>query len=161
MKFVFTFFLLLVILLVEANECEINYELLPAPKSIRIGKSKIPNSGLGVFANEDIRKGQIIEYCPLLFLKRENILKDSLLWKYLFKPTFKNSTIYSTLALGHCSVYNHHSKKVNLHHIQDCHRIMKIIATKNIKKGKELYLDYGESYWLFHDSQKEILLIKN
>eukprot|EP01080_Neovahlkampfia_damariscottae_P000100 gene100-4349_t len=143
------------------SKCKESYELLPPPKSITIGKSKIPNSGLGVFANEFIKKGTIVEHCPLLFLKRENILKDSLLWKYLFKPTFQNSSIYSTLALGHCSVYNHHDRKVNLHHFQDCDRMMKIVATKDIRKGQELYLDYGESYWKFHDSQKELLLIAN
>jgi uncharacterized protein len=151
-------FFLFFVLLVNTQECTKNYDSLPPSKSIRIGISKIPNSGLGIFANENIRKGSIIEHCPLLFLKRELILKDSILWKYLFKPSFKNQT-YTALAFGYCSIYNHHQHKVNVHHVQDCDRMMKIIAMKEIKKGQELYLDYGESYWNFHD-QKEVLLIK-
>jgi uncharacterized protein len=159
------FYLLLLLIVqiffftINSQECTKNYDSLPPSKSIKIGTSKIPNSGLGMFANENIRKGSIIEHCPLLFLKREFILKDSLLWKYLFKPSFKNQT-FTTLAFGYCSIYNHHQHKVNVHHVQDCDRMMKIVAMKNIKKGQELYLDYGESYWNFHEDQKELLMIK-
>jgi SET domain-containing protein len=124
--------------------CLVNYSNIQTIKKISIGISTIPNAGFGMFAREDIRMGTIIETCPLLFIKLNQMTQENILWKYVFKPTFKNDS-FTTLALGYCSIYNH-SPNPNLHYIQDCGRVMRIIAINPIKNGDEMFINYGENY---------------
>lgn len=107
-----------------------------------VKKSLIPNSGRGVFANKDFKKGEIVEVCPLISDKDENI-KNSVVKNYTFKNKFKDEEV---LVFGLCSMYNH-SDNNNIEHDQDGKGNMIYTAGRDIKKGEELYVNYGQKYW--------------
>ncbi len=70
----------------------------------------------------------------------------NILWKYVFNPIYRNSS-QTAVALGYCSMYNH-SSDPNIRYIQDCDRIMRFIAVKTIKRGEEMFINYGKEYWI-------------
>lgn len=135
------------------QSCQFDYATVPTPKQIRVGLSNVPNSGLGMFASQDIRRGSVIEHCPLVFMKTSEMTYDNPLWKYVFAATYKN-TSYTSLAFGYCSMYNH-SPNPNVHYRQDCGIMMQLIAIKHIRPDDEMFIDYGERYW------EERLLLTN
>lgn len=107
-----------------------------------VKQSLIPNSGRGVFANKDFKENEIIEICPLISDKRENIDK-SIIKDYTFKNKFKDEEV---IVFGLCSIYNH-SDNYNVYHDQDNNNNMIYTAVRDIKKGEELYVNYGVNYW--------------
>ncbi len=135
----------LFVLIVLASPNRANYSNLPPPKQIRVGISTIPNAGLGMFANEDIRQGSLIESCPMLFVEPAHLHVENPLWKYVFNSRchYPNKT---TVVFGYCSIYNH-SEHPNVHYIQDCDRIMRLIAIQEIRRGEEMFINYGDHYW--------------
>jgi uncharacterized protein len=137
--------ILLFVLFVLSNSCHVDYSNLPSPKQIRVGVSTIPNAGLGMFANEDIRRGSIIENCPMILLEPAHLHVGNPLWKYVFNAWYHRPN-KTALVLGYCSMYNH-SDRPNVHYVQDCDRMMKLIAIQQIKKGEEMFIDYGDHYW--------------
>ena len=72
-------------------------------QNIIVKQSLIPNSGRGVFANKDFKKGEIVEVCPLISDKRSNI-NNSIIKDYTFKNKFKDEEV---IVFGLCSLYNH------------------------------------------------------
>jgi uncharacterized protein len=107
-----------------------------------VKESLIPNSGRGVFANKDFKKGDVVEVCPLISDKKENI-KNSVISNYTFKNKFKDEEV---IVFGLCSMYNH-SDNHNIYHDQDGQGNMVYTAFKDIKNGDELYVNYGSNYW--------------
>jgi|APGre2960657404_1045060.scaffolds.fasta_scaffold98537_1 SET domain-containing protein len=102
--------------------------------------------GLGVFAAQDITSGEIIEKAPILKLDIQE--KDALLADYRFWWEQDGKRIYYVLALGYGSLYNHSSNPSGYftNNIEDY--TIDFIATKDIKKGEEILVDYGgEEYW--------------
>lgn len=81
-------------------------KLLP-PKKVYVAASSIKNAGRGVFALEDLSKGEIIEICPLLEVAVDDVfaLTDSLLATYYFSFTDEPDKV--AIALGYGSIYNH------------------------------------------------------
>lgn len=102
--------------------------------------------GIGVFDYQDISLGEIIEICPLLKLPIEE--KDSLFADYRFWWTEDEKKMFYVIALGYGSFYNH-SDTPNGYFISSKKTFtIDFIATKNIKKGDEILVDYGGSeYW--------------
>ena len=113
-----------------------------ASQNIIVKQSLIPNSGRGVFANKNFKKGEIVEVCPLISDKRSNINK-SIIKDYTFKNKFKDEEV---IVFGLCSIYNH-SDNNNIHHDQDGNDNMIYTAVRDINKGEELYVNYGVNYW--------------
>ena len=117
-------------------------EILP-PKKIKI--INIKGKGRGVVATKNIKKGEIIEFCPIVFiskkeadfLEKENTILN---FYYLYQYTIHKYC----LMLGYGSLYNH-----SLHPNADVDYDTKnpkdyIIfeAIKNIKAGEEISMDY-------------------
>lgn len=103
-----------------------------------IRKSKIHR--WGVFAKNDIRKGGIIEQCPFLLTFGENHKK---MQDYLFHY----SPTTGMIILGYGSLYNH-SPENNAEYFEDTtHKLIEIVATRKIKKGEEIFINYGEEYF--------------
>ena len=102
----------------------------------------------GVFANKDYKKDDVIEICPTISeetSKFQGILRD-----YIFKYDDK----YSLLAFGFCSMYNHSDNYNALWTILSKDQI-KFYATKDIKKGEEIFTSYGEGYWKIRNDLKK------
>eukprot|EP01080_Neovahlkampfia_damariscottae_P004018 gene4018-7274_t len=100
--------LLLFVCIVLTN----SIKLYPSEKVIHgsgylyIAKSKIPNSGKGVFTKRTLKENQLVEECPLLLVEK-SVMKTKLA-DYVFLPKYQDKKKYNVLALGFCSMYNHH-----------------------------------------------------
>ena len=109
---------------------------------ISIKQSLIPNSGRGVFAEKDFKQGEVIEVCPLITDYKKNFEKSKIK-DYTFKSKFKPDQ--EVIVFGMCSMYNH-SDNFNVAHNQDPENMI-FTAARDIKKGEELYVNYGTNYW--------------
>ena len=114
----------------------------PYTEKISVKQSLIPNSGRGVFAEKDFKRGEVIEVCPLLTDYKKNFA-NSKIKDYTFKSKFKPDQ--EVIVFGMCSMYNH-SDNFNVGHNQDPENMI-FTAVRDIKKGEELYVNYGENYW--------------
>ena len=109
---------------------------------ITIKKSLIPNSGRGVFADKDYKNDEVIEVCPLITDYKKNF-ENSKIKDYTFRSKFKKDQ--EVIVFGMCSMYNH-SNDFNVRHNQDPENMI-YKAARDIKKGEELYVNYGTDYW--------------
>ena len=114
----------------------------PYIEKISVRQSLIHNGGRGVFAEKDFKKGEVIEVCPLLTDYKKNFEKSKIK-DYTFKSKFKPDQ--EVIVFGMCSMYNH-SDKFNVLHNQDPENMI-FTAARDIKKGEELYVNYGNDYW--------------
>lgn len=97
--------------------------------------------GRGVFAEQNIKSGTVIEVCPVLVCSRRDwkLLKNTKLAHYVFDWT--NGSV--GFALGHGSLYNH-SENPNCEVFwYEGENILSYAAVRNIQKGEELCFDYG------------------
>lgn len=106
-------------------------------------KVKRSYAGLGLFADEDIKKGEkIIEYIgKILIGKDAEPIKTNM---YLFEVS-KNKTIDGSVRWNKARYINH-SCKGNAESEIIKNKIY-IIAIKDIKKGEEITYDYGEVFF--------------
>ena len=105
-----------------------------------------PIHGLGVFAAQDILQGEIIEKCPLLRLDIDE--KNELFVDFRFWWTENEKRLFYVMAMGYGSFYNH-SNEPNSYFFSNKETFtVDVVSTKNIKKGEEIFVDYGgEEYW--------------
>lgn len=96
--------------------------------------------GWGVFAKQDIKKGEIIEQCPFLITFGDNHKK---MQDYLFLRSRSTGMI----VLGCGSLYNH-SANNNVEYFEDiATNLLEFVAKNKINKGEELLIDYGIKYF--------------
>lgn len=112
---------------------------------VYIGKSKIPNSGRGVFALQNIKNGEIIECCPIIAIPEADTeyLGQSILVTYFFY--FGSKKERSGIALGFGSIYNHSYRPNAKFKIREKEKLIDFIALKNITKGEEITFNYKGS----------------
>ena len=121
-----------------------NYSVKSNPyiNKISIKQSLISGGGRGVFSEKDFKQGEIIEVCPLITDYKKNFEKSKIK-DYTFKSKFKPDQ--EVIVFGMCSMYNH-SDNFNVAHNQDPENMI-YTAARDIKKGEELYVNYGGDYW--------------
>lgn len=117
-----------------------NNEIYP-PCKIYLSKSNIPKAGRGVFASTLIKKGEIIEICPVISLKKKDhlIAKKTILKNYYYIPN-KSSCF---VCLGFGSLYNHSHKPNAKYKMKIKEQVIEFIALKDIEKGEEITINYG------------------
>ena len=114
----------------------------------KIVKVKRGLAGLGLFAGEDIKKGElIIEYIGNILTKEEADKKTSS--QYLFEVS-RNKTIDGT-PRWNIARYANHSCDGNAESDVTKGRVF-VKAIKNIKEGDEIVYDYGEEFVQEHIS---------
>jgi len=106
---------------------------------ISISKGK----GRGVFTNEKIEKGTLIEIAPVIVMNAadKKLLDQTLLHDYIFE--WGDDKSHCAMALGWVPVYNH-SYQSNCEYEMDFE--MQTIAVKtmrDIKPGEELFINYN------------------
>lgn len=106
-------------------------------KNIEVKKSEI--HGKGVFAVNDIKKDKVIEICNLIEAKRRKV--KGIFVDYVFRKNRKKTV----LALGYGSLYNHSYDPNAIYCINN--DMLHIIASKDIKKNQEIFINYGKKYW--------------
>jgi len=108
---------------------------------IYIAKSHILKAGRGVFAAQDIKKGEIIESCPVFVLPRKDYktLKTTALRDYYFM--WGKTTC--AICFGYGSMYNHSYKANATYKKHTKEQVINFIAIKDIKKGEEITVNYN------------------
>ncbi len=114
----------------------------------KLVKVKRGMAGLGLFAQEPIKKGEmIIEYVGNILTQEEADEKSSN--QYLFEIS-KNKTIDGYPRWNLARYINHACREaVNAESDVKKGRVF-ILATKGIKEGDEILYDYGEEFALEH-----------
>ena len=105
-------------------------------KKIIVKKSRL--HGYGVFATHNIRKGEKIEACYVLISRGG----DKVLQDYYFDAKGKYA-----LFTGFGSIYNHADEPNVDYSINITKRIATFKANKTIRKGEEIFVDYGEKWF--------------
>ena len=128
------------------------------PKIVKVAQSRIPGAGLGLFLMEDAHKGEFVaRYSGQAITRAENETRTSHyrikisgnLFLDAEKPHhFEGRLINDGRRAG---------KGVNVrfsagYRLNTCSttdfKWIRIFATRNIKAGEELYLDYGSEFWV-------------
>lgn len=116
-------------------------KLLTSDK-VYVSKSGILNADRGVYARRDIKKGEIIERCPIIEVPKNDTsnLKESVLVAYFFY--FGKNKEQVAIALGFGSMYNHSDKPNTTYKIKRKDKIIDFIALDDIKKNDEITFNY-------------------
>lgn len=111
-------------------------------EKVYVNKSKIPHSGRGVFANQDIKKGEIIEKSPIIVIPKSDMsnLNESILTTYFFY--FGKNKEKLAVVLGFGSLYNHSYKPNMTYEIKEKEKVVNFIAIKDIRRNEEITFDY-------------------
>ena len=110
-----------------------------------IGKSTIRKAGRGVFANKNFKPGDIIETCETLIFPGDQaqlVFAKTMLNNYVFSHSDGIRTI---LALGNGSLYNHRKPSNATYNFDGKNKHMIMSAVEPIKKGEEIFINYGGS----------------
>ena len=103
---------------------------------VAIKKSK--RHGFGVFAEKKINKGEKIEECYFILSNGY----DKALEDYYFAVKRKYAVFF-----GHGSIYNHSDDPNADYKINVNKRIATIKASRDIKKGEEILISYGDGWF--------------
>ena len=115
----------------------------------KIEVRKSPIHGMGVFAKKSIKKNEVLEEDHYIILKGNFNKLPKLLQEYIFAwtkelPEYKSK---AAVLLGTGPIYNS-SPKPNADWLTSIKRNRFIFhATRNIKAGEEIMIDYGPEYW--------------
>ena len=111
------------------------------PEGLEVRESAIKGAGRGVFATRDIKKGEVIEQSPVIFLEGEaRMLKSSELYNYFFLSEDKQSV---AIALGYGSIYNHSYEPNATYEKQFDDELIVFIAIKDIAADEEITVNYN------------------
>jgi len=111
-----------------------------------IGNSEI--HGRGMFANRSIKKGEIIEKCPLIIFNRNRVDALSIIRDYdISTPDGKHA-----IMLGYGSIYNHSDDNNSSWDFNEIPEIV-VKAIRDIEKGEEVCVSYGKIYWNFRNDK--------
>jgi uncharacterized protein len=102
-----------------------------------------PGKGRGVFSQQNFKRGEVIETCPVIVLPPEEIdsLELTQLYNYYFAwgPDSKDAAI----ALGYGSLYNH-SYSPNARYYKDFENsLLRYICIRDIQKDEEITINYN------------------
>jgi hypothetical protein len=128
---------------------------------IRVARSGI--HGYGVFAEEGIAEGELIEEAKLLRLAlRRKYIHDKVLVDYLWAnksctcDECQQHGFVNFLALGFGSLYNHSDHPNTIKHLDFAAELITITAGRQIHPGEEIFVTYGEKYWLIREFWDEM-----
>ena len=109
---------------------------------IYISQSKIYKAGRGVFARVAIKKGEIVERCPVIEIPEHEAssINESTLVTYIYYLGKNKQRLI--LALGFGSIYNHSYLPNALYKEKYKEKVLEFIAIKSIKKNEEITIDY-------------------
>lgn len=111
---------------------------------IKVRESDI--DGMGVFANQHISKGEIIESCFYVVIDDDDLKKNSRLNDYVFQSMDEDGDYYCVLGAG--MIYNHGSDPNAEWQISETdNRFLEFVALRDIAAEEEIVHDYGEDYW--------------
>ncbi len=126
-------------------------DILYRNTKVELRKSNL--HGYGVFANNNIKEGEIIEEC--YFIKLDKKIDELDQYKFNW-PRYPKNPINLAMPFGYACIYNTASKEKkeqeqNADWITDEENELFIFkAVKNIQKDKELLIYYGDDWFEYH-----------
>ena len=104
----------------------------------------IEKKGRGVFCNEDIAAGEVIEFCPVIVLPadQQSHLDQTVLYDYYF--LWGEDQIDMALALGFGSLYNHDYQPNAYYETYFEDRMIVIKALSHIPAHTEICISYNQ-----------------
>lgn len=112
----------------------------------KISVKKSRTHGYGVFADKDIRKGEMIEECYFIVTDGgDDVLDD-----YYFEATDEETFAVLT---GYGVIYNHDPKPNADYNFDFRRKICTFTADEPIKKGEEIFITYGEEWFESRDKK--------
>lgn len=108
---------------------------------ILVGKSPTLKGIRGILAAKSIKKGEVIESCPIVLIpKREwSTINETVIGNY--KYAWDKS--HDCAVLGYCGLTNH-SYEPNAKYRRDFKNLqMEYVALRDIIKGEEIFINYN------------------
>ncbi len=111
---------------------------------IYVSQSKIPKAGRGIFARAAIKKGEIIEQCPVLEIPEHDAanINTSIMVTYIYYLGKNKERLM--LALGFGSIYNHSDQPNAKYKEIYKDKLINFIAINEIKKDEEITVNYSQ-----------------
>jgi hypothetical protein len=108
--------------------------------SIYVAQS--PIHGRGVFASRTIKAGSIIEACPVIKMKlQEMVVRKTMLLNY-YAFMIDEQQEYTGIALGYGSLYNHSEQCNAIFYYNKNKELMIFEATQLIRPKQEITINY-------------------
>lgn len=109
--------------------------------NLYIGKSRL--EGNGVFSDSELKKGDVIECCPLLVFSQKDadFLQHTSFYNYYFLK--HKEALASVLALGFGSLYNHEAPSNAQYELDLDQKKLTITAVCTIAAGVEITINYN------------------
>ena len=130
------------------------------PKMLKIAKSEIKGAGLGLFIMENAKKGEFVaRYSGEVMNRAENEARSSHYRIQISSNVYLDAEDSQHFEGRLINDGKRAGKGVNVrfsagYRLNTCSdtnfKWIRIFATRNIRAGEELYLDYGEEFWLNH-----------
>ena len=126
---------------------------LVSPTKLVIRKSI--HNGYGVFALDDIKKEEILEesvFSRIQYRTKDLVYNDLKQICYTYPCNCDNCKYRGRnflLSCGYIQVYNHSEDQDVMFQYLLGERIIRVVAIKDIPKGKEIYHNYGKAYNIF------------
>lgn len=116
-------------------------KIFPSTKTY-VSQSKITGAERGVFASENIDKGETIESCPTIEIPKQELefLQNSFLTSYIFFCGKNKERLL--IALGFGSMYNHNYTPNAEYKIDPQAKKIEFSSLKTIHKGEEITVNY-------------------
>jgi uncharacterized protein len=97
--------------------------------------------GRGIYANREIKKGELLEICPVIVISKE---ED----EYLSKTNLANYYFYwgeseKAIALGYASIFNHSYTPNASFYCNSKQMVICFNAIKDIRNGEEITINYN------------------
>ena len=108
-----------------------------------ISVKESPGKGRGVFAERNLKRGEIIESCPVIVLPAEEVDAFELTQLYNYYFAWGEASEEAAIALGYGSLYNH-SYTPNAEYRKDFdNSLLKYICIRDIQKDEEITINYN------------------
>lgn len=117
------------------------------PTDSRVEMFLTKSKGLGVRATKSIRKGDVIEVCPVILMRNVSLDSNRLTWQ-LSVFAFYWEPRGCAIVLGLGSLYNHDPYPNCMWYMSEVHKrpVVISVAVRSIKLGEELTHDYNAGY---------------
>ncbi|WP_343524591.1 SET domain-containing protein-lysine N-methyltransferase [Pedobacter sp.] len=128
------------------------------PQHIEVRESQL--HGRGVFAKSKIRKGELIEQAPVIFLS--NAEKETLRFTKLYHYYFLlgNAEKQIAFSFGYAPFYNHSAEANAFYTFSGGKNTLNIYAYRTIEAGSEITINYngkpGDKSEVYFPDSKEL-----
>lgn len=115
-----------------------------ASAKVYVAPSKIPNAGRGVFARVAIKKGELIERCPVIEISADDAARvnETMIVTYMYYVG-KNKE-RSLIVLGFGSLYNHAYRPNAIYKESHPENVVDFVALTEIKQHEEITVNYSQ-----------------